>query len=126
MEKDLPQMSVFRQESEQWKTDIGFCRDEINVLNRYLQEIRNKNADDTSNQELTDFGIKLSEKIAAVNDLMNEIGRHEEHLAGHFGNESTLGDEHIQLAVKIKMFSKQYAALKSVFVRFLAKADIII
>lgn len=126
MEKRSPEISILQQETEEWKTDIVFCRDEIKILNRYLQQIRDKNTVGDMSHDLADFQLKLSEKIVFAHEMMNAVVLHNEQLIHSSLNLESLLDNHSRLQEKVKDFYKDYTTLKSVFVRFLAKADIII
>jgi hypothetical protein len=119
---------LFQQESEQWKADVVFCRDEIKVLNRYLQEVIEKNTASARKNEIAQFQHKLSEKIEMSYELMGAIRVHDEilRMATPDNEYIEIEDAQAMLKEKVTEFRKAYSALKSLFVRFLAKADFIV
>lgn len=126
MEPKAFNIVLFQQETEQWKADVIFCRDEIKVLNRYLQEIIEKNATSGMKDEIAQFQRKLSEKIEISYELIDAIRVHEEMLqATNPDNEFTTA-AHALLKETVTEFCKSYSSVKSLFVRFLAKADLIV
>lgn len=119
-------ITAFQQESEQWKVDVIFCRDEIKVLNRYLQEVMEKNVDSDMKDEITQFQRKLSEKIDKSLGLMSAIEIYDEMLSSANPEDQQVESTHAELKGKVAEFCETYSALKSSFVRFLARADFIV
>ena len=117
---------LFQQESDQWKVDVVFCRDEIKVLNRYLQEIIEKNIASGMKDEIAQFQRKLSEKIEISYELMDAIRAHDEMLHATMPEAEDIEEARALLKERAAGFCKSYSAFKSLFVRFLAKADLIV
>ena len=117
---------LFQKECEQWKADVEFCRDEIKVLNRYLREVMEKNSASGLKNEITQFQQKLSEKIEISYELMDAVKTHDEMLQASGAEDEFTEAAHALLRETITQFCKSYNTLKSQFVRFLAKADLIV
>ena len=116
----------FQQEIGQWKADVIFCRDEIKVLNRYLQEIIEKNAASDMKDEIAQFQHKLSEKIEISYELIDAIRVHEEMLQAAIPDNEFTDAAQALLKEMVTEFCNSYSTLKSLFVRFLAKTDLIV
>lgn len=117
---------LFQQENEQWKTDVVFCRAEIKVLNRYLSEIIDKNPASKRKEEIRQFQHDLTEKIKQSAELMAAITGQDALLNVAQTDDEYVEGMHALLKRKVSEFCSSYNVLKSLFVRFLAKADFIV
>jgi translation initiation factor 2B subunit (eIF-2B alpha/beta/delta family) len=117
---------LFQQESGQWEADVAFRRDELKVLSRYLQEVIDKNTTSDMKDEITQFQRKLAEKIEISYELLAAIKIHEEMLCAAMPDSEDVEEARVVLKEKITQFCKSYSAFKSLFIRFLARADFIV
>lgn len=116
---------LFIEESAQWRTDVEFCRDEIKILNRYLQEIVDKNINPDRRVEVVHYQQLLSHQMEEFYDLLGLISVHEEMFRLSCSDVLDMDNAHASLRIKVKEQDRSYSDLKSSFVRFLAKSDFI-
>lgn len=126
MESPVFNIILFQQECEQWKAKVEFYQNETKVLNRYLQEIIEKNADSNTKKEIKQFQQTLSEKMEISYELMDAINVHEEMLRETTSPGDFAGAAHALVKQTVTDFFNSYESFKGLFVRFLATAGLIV
>ncbi|HJU45351.1 MAG TPA: hypothetical protein VJ647_01145, partial [Chitinophagaceae bacterium] len=76
--------------------------------------------------EITQFQHELSEKIEISYELIDAIVIHDESLRPGIPDEEEGEAAHALLKDRVAGFCNSYSSFKSLFVRFLARADIIV
>lgn len=114
------------QDLEKWKADLTFYRDEITILNRYLDNVSEKPSPSEMKGEIASFQLQLSEKMETSIELIEGIRIYEASITSGTDDNNNNAQPSFALDEKIADFSRDYASLKSSFVRFLARTEMII
>ncbi len=115
----------WQRDVEKWKTDLAFCREEIKILKRYLEDVSERPLSGEMKDDIAHFHGRLTDTSEKALLLIQEVAEYGKQLVALPFTEAVTAS-HSSTREKTLSFCKSYAGLKSSFVKFLAKSDIML
>jgi hypothetical protein len=107
-----------------WMNELNFCKEEIRIFERHLENVINNNTDPATTAQVEHFQNQFIREREVIDELKHKLNISERQLAGFVRELSGLGlesikmDNHPNLREEIKMFRKIYTELKNEFRKF--------
>lgn len=108
-----------------WSNELSFYKDELKLLNNYLEEIASKNTKHDVMVEVEQFQNRFIRQKEVLDTLLHDINEHEQLVLHAFQNLNPIQatkskfEDHAALRESIDTFKKLYAELKLEFFKFL-------
>jgi len=107
-----------------WMNELNFCKEEIKLFEKHLEELVSKNTDLVSRTQVEHFQNQFIRQKEVIDELKHKLNISERQLAGFvrelsgMGLESIKMDNHGKLRDEIKTFRAIYQELTEEFRRF--------
>ena len=107
-----------------WMNELNFCKEEIRIFEKQLEELVNRHTDQVSRAQVEHFQNQFIRQKEVIDELKHKLNISERQLAGFvkelsgMGLESIKMDNHGKLRDEIKTFRAIYQDLTEEFRRF--------
>ena len=113
-------------EHKVWLNTLQFCKEEINIFERRMEELVARNTDKTLLAELEHFQNQYIREREVIDELRHGIKEHENFLEKEMKEhpvaiEHRAFGDHAELRDRMVTFEKLYRELKEEFYRWLTK-----
>lgn len=107
-----------------WLNTLRFCKDEITIFERRLEDIAKRNTVSEVMAELEHFQNQYIREREVIDELRHDIKQHENHLEKFaiehpVAVDKVLFADHSALRERMRTFEKLYHELKGEFMRWL-------
>ena len=108
-----------------WLNTLRFCKDEIGIFDKRMEDIARRNTVPEVMAELEHFQNRYIREREVIDELRHDIKQHENHLE-KFAIEHPVAVDHVLFADhsglrdRVNTFEKLYHELKGEFMRWLA------
>ncbi len=108
-----------------WLNTLRFCKDEIGIFDKRMEDIAGRTAGNEVMAELEHFQNRYIREREVIDELRHDIKQHENHLE-KFAIEHPVAVDHVlftdhsELRDRLNTFEKLYHELKVEFMRWLA------
>lgn len=110
-----------------WKNEFSFYADELKVLNRFLEQVAEKNTGLEPTRGIEHFQNQFIRQKEVLDEIVHEIGVKENELLIEISQMNRIQvdkskvTDHVNMREKVETYRKIYAELKEEFMRFVAK-----
>lgn len=124
--KNFAYLSDLHYEHQLWRNELNFYKEELNILERRLEEIISKNTNNEVEAGVESFQNRFDLQRDHINNLKNTIKKHEHSLAG-FAKDHPIAVDHVHFMnhndfrEKMERFHELYQGMKTEFNRFAVK-----
>lgn len=110
---------------ELWLNTLRFCKDEIGIFEKRLEDIAKRNTGRDVMAELEHFQNQYIREREVIDELRHDIKQHENYLQQYASEhpvaiDHVLFKDHAGLRDRVNTFEKLYHELKAEFMRWLA------
>ena len=110
---------------ELWLNTLRFCKDEIGIFEKRLEDIAKRNTGRDVMAELEHFQNQYIREREVIDELRHDIKQHENYLQKYASEhpvaiDHVLFKDHAGLRDRVNTFEKLYHELKNEFMRWLA------
>ncbi|HMW96282.1 MAG TPA: hypothetical protein PJ983_03455 [Flavobacteriales bacterium] len=118
-------MADLHSDHQLWLNTLRFCKDEIGIFDKRMEDIARRNPGREVMAELEHFQNRYIREREVIDELRHDIKQHENHLEKFamdhpVASDHVLFTDHQGLRDRIHTFEKLYHELKVEFMRWLA------
>ena len=118
-------MADLHSDHQLWLNTLRFCKDEIGIFDKRMEDIARRNTGREVMAELEHFQNRYIRERQVIDELRHDIKQHENHLEKFamdhpVASDHVLFTDHQGLRDRIQTFEKLYHELKVEFMRWLA------
>ncbi|ULQ58005.1 hypothetical protein KJS94_07295 [Flavihumibacter rivuli] len=112
---------------ELWLNELGFYKEELKVLDKYLLEAAGKNNSKEFSLELEHYQNQLVRQKDVLDELLHDIRLHEQELVKKIQEVNEIQaqkmklDDHEEARDRVDMYKKLYAEFKHSLLAFIGK-----
>lgn len=125
-QKNFAYLSDLHYEHQLWRNELNFYKEELNILERRLEEIISKNTNNEVEAGAESFQNRFDLQREHLNIIKNAIRTHE-HALADFAKDKPIAVDHVhfkdhsEIREKMDRFRELYQEMKNEFNRFAVK-----
>lgn len=124
--KNFAYLSDLHYEHQLWRNELNFYKEELNILERRLEEIISRNTNNEVEAGAESFQNRFDLQRDHINSIKNTIKKHE-HALADFAKDHPIAVDHVhfkdhsEIREKTDRFRELYQEMKTEFNRFAVK-----